>query len=248
MEGGNVAGRGGGTYDSNTNTFNSGDGTSVGGGKLEDFVPNTTTTLPSAVTTLPSAVGVVTSDGQIYENKVDYLKGESLIEVRGDLIEVTIPNTFESGTKYSLSFNPDGRGANKVISKGLVSNFSDAVVKLSSPMALQQKTSASSGLRLTIRKSFVGMGSGRLTVKLIGSRGNTLFQVNWGYRPTLPKIYSTCASLRRDFSSGVSFAAIKTSSSTLSSRVKYGRPIVDKYAYVANKRLDFDKDKIVCER
>ncbi len=244
MEGGNVAGRGGGTYDSNTNTFNSGDGTSVGGGKLEDFVPN----LPGAVTTFPGAVGVVTSDGEIYANKTEYLTGESIVEVKPDSIYFTVPNTFEDGSKYSVSFDPDGPRPEVKITEGVVNNGSDEIVKLSSTRALQQTVSARSGLHLTIQKSTIGKKSGNLKIKIFGYRGNKLFQTNLAYRAVAPKIYGTCAKLWKDFASGVSSISKSTSSLSYSARVKYGRPIIDKSTYVANKRLDVDKDKIVCER
>jgi hypothetical protein len=266
MEGGNVAGWGGGTYDEDSRTFNlPGGGTLRSGEKLEDAVfPTTTVTETTAADPDLSVSEILAASGRIYEDSNAYLKGESEVVITVNQIVIDLPPVTVREANYVLTFDPDGPAKESIIEQGRIVDGS-VVIKPPSTKSnggRPSRVNASEVLasmsigqpslptgkqvtpRISVKQNLLKGRSGVVRLKLATS---SMSYGEVAVRVDVPKKYSSCAALVRDYPGGVSASSRATINSLAQQKGVFVRPILNVRVYSLNKQLDSDRDRVACE-
>lgn len=266
MEGGNVAGWSGGTYNEDSQTFSlPGGGTLRSGDKLEEAVfPTTTITESRAVDPGESVSEILASSGVIYKNSNAYVNGESEIVITANQVVIDLPPVTVREADYVLTFDPDGPARESVIERGRIVDGS-VVVKPSSAksansrsprvntagvltaMSLDQPLLATERAmtpRISVNRTLLRGRSGLVRLKL-ATEAKSYGEV--AVRVDVPKKYSSCAALLRDYPGGVSSSSRAIRDSVAQQKTAFVKATLNVRVYALNKSLDADRDRIACE-
>lgn len=240
MEGGNVAGWSGGTYDEATQTFSlPGGGTLRSGERLEDAV------FPPPTIDVEAVGG---ESGAIYDDVDSYVKSESDVVITSNLIRVELPKLPAVEIDYAITFDPDGIAPPVLIERGTLISDSvevrDQVLQSMVENPVVRSTDATS--TITIDQRNLRGRAGRVKVRL---KSADVFRASVIIRITAPRKYPTCAALLRDYPGGIaSPRADATRMGTQRPSASATRPTVNMRVFALNRLLDIDRDFVVCER
>ncbi len=266
MEGGNVAGWSGGSYDEETQTFSlPGGGTLRSGDRLEDAVfPTTTTIAVDDSSPAKPIVEILADSGVIYSDSNSYVNGESEVIVTEGQVVVDLPPMTVARADYVVTFDPDGPELEKTIESGrivdgvveqepLETNLSDGSVTVLGKFVASPSSAnlnpltllrSSAGVRLVVKRGDIGAGFGVIRLRIATSTKS--YSVS-KIRVAPPKKYSTCRTLLRDYPGGVRAPGRVIDKKTRNPATFPVKPTVNSRVFKLNKVLDSDRDRIACE-
>ena len=229
-------------YDDNKQSFTlPGGGQIQSGARMEDAVFPTD---PSPVT--PNGGTYESSqDGWEYRDADSYVAAEHTVVLSAEEVVFELPRVSDESVDFEVRFEPAGGQESSVVEVGSVSGGAavDGGDVRSLGTADAQK---SGGWRVAVKRSKFSPVAGRLVLRLrVGDR--PVVEVSAPIADV--RRYSSCAALLRVYPSGVSSSLVRAER-FLHTRVsrQVGRPMVASRVYSLNRRLDSDRDGIVCER
>ena len=237
MAGGNVAGWHGEDvkYDESSGSYTlPGGGTLKSGDRLEDAVyPKTVVTV-----TLPSG----------YESTEEYAIAETKTVMTSSLISIDLPVFQVRELDYEVSFDPIGAEPEFVVGIGkIVNELIDVDVRAQTVVAFRSDSTPIRGSsKIVVKRDLFKGRNGSLKVSL--SLDGKDFAVI-GLSVVVPKTYKTCRALVKDYPGGVvastKFTDKKSRKRTI---IDAAQPILNVRVFSLNRGLDFDRDKVICER
>ena len=250
MAGGNVAGWHGEdvNYDESSGSYTlPGGGTLKSGDKLEDAIFPKVVTVVDIVS--PEVVETIAApSGKLYENTNDYANAETETVVTSSLISVELPTFQVHELDYQVSFDPNGAEPEFLIASGKIVNdsISSDVVKQSVGSLRFSVNAAKNSSKIVLRLEQLRGKNGLLKLSL---RKAAMNFAEIGVKINAPKKYSSCRALVKDYPGGVITSAKWTDKKTKKQKFDYyAKPTLNSKVFVLNQKLDFDKDKIVCEK
>ena len=250
MAGGNVAGWHGEDvkYDESSGSYTlPGGGTLKSGDKLEDAIFPKVVTVVDIVS--PEVVETIAApSGKLYENTNDYANAETETVVTSSMISVELPTFQVHELDYQVSFDPNGAEAEFLIASGKIVNdsISSDVVKQSVGSLRFSLNTAKNSSKIVLRLEQLRGKNGLLKLSL---RKAAMNFAEIGVKINAPKKYSSCRALVKDYPGGVITSAKWTDKKTKKQKFDYyAKPTLNSKVFVLNQKLDFDKDKIVCEK
>jgi hypothetical protein len=233
-------------YDESSGSYTlPGGGTLKSGDKLEDAVfPKVAT-----VDILPDVVETIAApSGKIYGSTNDYANAETETVVTSAMISVELPTFQVHELDYQVSFDPNGAEPEFFIESGKIVNET-----ISSDVISQSVGS----FRITVRPL---KNSSKIVLKLDllkGKNGLLKFSLRKaaksfaeiGVKVNNPRKYSSCRALIKDYPGGVIASTNWADKKTKKQKFDYfAKPTLNNKVFVLNRNLDFDKDKVVCEK
>ena len=250
MAGGNVAGWHGEDvkYDESSGSYTlPGGGTLKSGDKLEDAIFPKVVTVVDIVS--PEVVETIAApSGKLYENTNDYANAETETVVTSSMISVELPTFQVHELDYQVSFDPNGAEPEFLIASGKIVNdsISSDVVKQSVGSLRFNVNAAKNSSKIVLRLEQLRGKNGLLKFSL---RKAAMNFAEIGVKINSPKKYSSCRALVKDYPGGVITSAKWTDKKTKKQKFDYyAKPTLNNKVFVLNQKLDFDKDKIVCEK
>ena len=250
MAGGNVAGWHGEdvNYDESSGSYTlPGGGTLKSGDKLEDAIFPKVVTVVDIVS--PEVVETIAApSGKLYENTNDYANAETETVVTSSMISVELPTFQVHELDYQVSFDPNGAEPEFLIASGKIVNdsISSDVVKQSVGSLRFSVNAAKNSSKIVLRLEQLRGKNGLLKLSL---RKAAMNFAEIGVKINAPKKYSSCRALVKDYPGGVIASAKWTDKKTKKQKFDYyAKPTLNNKVFVLNQKLDFDKDKIVCEK
>ena len=235
-------------YDENSGSYTlPGGGTLKSGDKLEDAVFPKVVTVVDIVS--PEVVETIAApSGKLYENTNDYANAETETVVTSSMISVELPTFQVHELDYQVSFDPNGAEAEFLIASGKIVNdsISSDVVKQSVGSLRFSVNAVKNSSKIVLRLEQLRGKNGLLKLSL---RKAAMNFAEIGVKINAPRKYSTCRALVKDYPGGVITSAKWTDKKTKKQKFDYyAKPTLNSKVFVLNQKLDFDKDKIVCER
>jgi hypothetical protein len=241
---GNVAGWHGPdvVYDEGKQSFSlPGGGEIRSGARMEDAV---FPTVPSSAT-VDGGAAMAAPDGWVYRDVDSYVAAEHTVVLSSDEVVFNIPQLSDDDVDYEVRFVPAGGGDASVVATGSLDGgvaVDDGAVRMMGSSVAR----GSDRWQVAVKRSKVSPVAGRLVLLLrLGDR--SVVEVSAPIADV--RRYASCAALTRIYPSGVSSSPMRAERyqhTRMSRRV--GRPMVAPRVYTLNRRLDTDRDGIVCER
>jgi hypothetical protein len=235
-------------YDENSGSYTlPGGGTLKSGDKLEDAVFPKVVTVGDII--LPDVVETIAApSGKLYENTNDYANAEVETVVTSSMISVELPTFQVHELDYQVSFDPNGAEPEFLISSGKIVNesISSNVVKQSVGSLRFSVNAEKNSSKIVLRLEQLRGKNGLLKLSL---RKASINYAEIGVKINAPRKYSTCRALVKDYPGGVITSAKWIDKKTKKQKFDYyAKPTLNNKVFVLNQKLDFDKDKIVCEK
>ena len=235
-------------YDESSGSYTlPGGGTLKSGDKLEDAIFPKVVTVVDIVS--PEVVETIAApSGKLYENTNDYANAETETVVTSSLISVELPTFQVHELDYQVSFDPNGAEPEFLIASGKIVNdsISSDVVKQSVGSLRFSVNAAKNSSKIVLRLEQLRGKNGLLKLSL---RKAAMNFAEIGVKINAPKKYSSCRALVKDYPGGVIASAKWTDKKTKKQKFDYyAKPTLNNKVFVLNQKLDFDKDKIVCEK
>ena len=235
-------------YDESSGSYTlPGGGTLKSGDKLEDAIFPKVVTVVDIVS--PEVVETIAApSGKLYENTNDYANAETETVVTSSMISVELPTFQVHELDYQVSFDPNGAEPEFLIASGKIVNdsISSDVVKQSVGSLRFSVNAAKNSSKIVLRLEQLRGKNGLLKLSL---RKAAMNFAEIGVKINAPKKYSSCRALVKDYPGGVIASAKWTDKKTKKQKFDYyAKPTLNNKVFVLNQKLDFDKDKIVCEK
>ncbi len=235
-------------YDESSGSYTlPGGGTLKSGDKLEDAIFPKVVTVVDIVS--PEVVETIAApSGKLYENTNDYANAETETVVTSSMISVELPTFQVHELDYQVSFDPNGAEPEFLIASGKIVNdsISSDVVKQSVGSLRFSVNAAKNSSKIVLRLEQLRGKNGLLKLSL---RKAAMNFAEIGVKINAPKKYSSCRALVKDYPGGVIASAKWTDKKTKKQKFDYyAKPTLNSKVFVLNQKLDFDKDKIVCEK
>ena len=235
-------------YDESSGSYTlPGGGTLKSGDKLEDAIFPKVVTVVDIVS--PEVVETIAApSGKLYENTNDYANAETETVVTSSMISVELPTFQVHELDYQVSFDPNGAEPEFLIASGKIVNdsISSDVVKQSVGSLRFSLNTAKNSSKIVLRLEQLRGKNGLLKLSL---RKAAMNFAEIGVKINAPKKYSSCRALVKDYPGGVIASAKWTDKKTKKQKFDYyAKPTLNNKVFVLNQKLDFDKDKIVCEK
>jgi hypothetical protein len=242
MEGGNVAGWNGGTYDEATGTFIlPGGGTLKSGDKIEEAI------FPKIEN--PDVIEAIAApSGKVYETTEEYANAETQSVITSAIISIDLPVFQVRELTYQVSFDPAGSAPEFLLKSGKILNENVSNVATTQKVdSLATTTSlVRNSTKIVLNRAQLNGKNGNLKVKLLTAKK---IYAEVGIKVVQPKRYSSCKALVKDYPGGVIAAAKWSDKTSLKQKFDYvAKPTLNVRVFSLNKRFDFDKDQIVCEK
>ena len=235
-------------YDESSGSYTlPGGGTLKSGDKLEDAIFPKVVTVVDIVS--PEVVETIAApSGKLYENTNDYANAETETVVTSSMISVELPTFQVHELDYQVSFDPNGAEPEFLIASGKIVNdsISSDVVKQSVGSLRFSVNAAKNSSKIVLRLEQLRGKNGLLKLSL---RKAAMNFAEIGVKINAPKKYSSCRALVKNYPGGVIASAKWTDKKTKKQKFDYyAKPTLNNKVFVLNQKLDFDKDKIVCEK
>ena len=235
-------------YDESSGSYTlPGGGTLKSGDKLEDAIFPKVVTVVDIVS--PEVVETIAApSGKLYENTNDYANAETETVVTSSMISVELPTFQVHELDYQVSFDPNGAEPEFLIASGKIVNdsISSDVVKQSVGSLRFSVNAAKNSSKIVLRLEQLRGKNGLLKLSL---RKAAMNFAEIGVKINSPKKYSSCRALVKDYPGGVITSAKWTDKKTKKQKFDYyAKPTLNNKVFVLNQKLDFDKDKIICEK
>jgi hypothetical protein len=235
-------------YDESSGSYTlPGGGTLKSGDKLEDAIFPKVVTVVDIVS--PEVVETIAApSGKLYENTNDYANAETETVVTSSMISVELPTFQVHELDYQVSFDPNGAEPEFLIASGKIVNdsISSDVVKQSVGSLSFSVNAAKNSSKIVLRLEQLRGKNGLLKLSL---RKAAMNFAEIGVKINSPKKYSSCRALVKDYPGGVITSAKWTDKKTKKQKFDYyAKPTLNNKVFVLNQKLDFDKDKIICEK
>lgn len=242
MEGGNVAGWNGGTYDEATGTFTlPGGGTLKSGDKIEEAI------FPKIEN--PDVIEAIAAPtGKVYETAEEYANAETETVITSAIISIDLPVFQVRELTYQVSFDPTGSAPEFLLKSGKVLNENVSNVATTQKVdSLATTTSlVRNSTKIVLNRAQLNGKNGYLKVKLLAAKK---YYAEVGIKVVQPQRYSSCKALVKDYPGGVVAAAKWSDKTSLKQKFDYvAKPTLNVRVFSLNKRFDIDKDQIVCEK
>lgn len=242
MPGGNVAGWNGGTYNEQTGTFElPGGGSLKSGDKIEEAI------FPKIEN--PDVIEAIAApSGKVYETTEEYANAETETVITSAIISIDLPVFPVRELTYQVSFDPTGSAPEVVIESGTIVN--QTVASSVSTQSFHTLSSVSSPVKnsskIVLNRELLKGKNGLLKVKLRTTAKN---YAEVDVKIAQPKKYASCRALVKDYPGGLIASSKWSDKKSLKQKFDYvAIPVLNVRAFALNLRLDFDKDKVVCER
>jgi hypothetical protein len=263
QDGGNVAGWSGSTYDDKSATFLlPGGGTLKSGDKIEEAVfPTTTTTSTTVVsssttsltTTVPSsnaasvAKDIAAPSGVVYQSVEKYVAAETETVMTAKSVKIKLPVIPVREVKYEVSFDPAGPKRKIVLEIGKI--VDNQVIKDENKQGFKKLTFAADSKvknsTIYIDQKILKNRNGLISVTLAT---NVAEYASVNIKVNAAKKYSSCKELNKDYPGGVVASSKWRDLKSSKQRVGYvAKPVLNIRTFYLNRKLDLDKDKVVCE-
>ena len=263
QDGGNVAGWNGASYDDKSATFLlPGGGTLKSGDKIEEAVfPTTTTTSTSVVsssttsptTNVPSnnaasaAKDIAAPSGVVYESAAKYVAAETETVMTAKSVEIKLPVIPVREVNYEVSFDPAGPARKVIIETGEI--VDSRVIKDENKQGFKKLSffavSSVKDSTISVDQKVLKNRNGLISVTLAT---NVAEYASVNIKVNSAKKYSSCKELNKDYPGGVVASSKWSDSKSSKQRVGYvAKPVLNIRTFDLNRKLDLDKDKVVCE-
>ena len=246
-------------------------GTIKSGDKLEEAVFPTTTTTSTAVVSSSTSTAVVSSSttsptitvpsnnaasiakdisapsGVVYESAAKYVAAETETVMTAKSVEIKLPVIPVREVNYEVSFDPAGPSRKVIIETGKI--VDSRVIKDENKQGFKKLSffavSSVKDSKISVDQKVLKNRNGLISVTLAT---NVAEYASVNIKVNSAKKYSSCKELNKDYPGGVVASSKWSDSKSSKQRVGYvAKPVLNIRTFDLNRKLDLDKDKVVCE-